>query len=361
MKHASLCTGIGACELAATWLGWENMFSCEIDSFCNRVLKYHYPNSVHYGNIFGQNFSEWKGRIDVLSAGFPCQPFSVAGKQLGSEDDRYLWPQVFRVIREIRPAWFVGENVAGIRNVVFSGEEIEMGGFTDICGESYKFTEKHERFVLDRICEDIETIGYSVQTVIIPACAVGAPHRRDRVWIIAHAHDRQYIEPEEKLQTGRDAVEFSNSKFTSNSGCERCNDRCDNRRERQVCSNEKWNDEEDKSEGNKWEHGVGENDAVTSNSYSIGLQRSGQKGNDCSKGQKSRDERFVKFFRPNWQDFPTQSPICLGNDGFPGKLFDISFSKWRINSIKAFGNSMVPQVVFEIFKMIESVNTIANE
>lgn len=185
MTHASLCTGIGACELAATWMGWKNLFSCEIDEFCNKVLKHHYPKATHYGNIFEQDFREWRGRVDVLTAGFPCQPFSCAGKRNGAEDDRYLWPEVLRVINEVRPTWFVGENVGGILSMVLPGEEIKVGSYTDVCGENYTFYEKRQRYVIEQIRLDLESIGYSVQPVVIPACAVGAPHRRDRVWFIA--------------------------------------------------------------------------------------------------------------------------------------------------------------------------------
>ena len=184
-KHASLCSGIGAAELAASWMGWKNEFSVEIDDFCNKVLKYHYPNAVHYGNIFEQDFREWRGRVDVLTAGFPCQVYSLAGKRLGDKDDRYLWPQVLRVIDEIRPTWFVGENVAGILSMVLTGEEVKVGSYTDVCGESYTMYEKRQRFVIEQIRIDLASIGYSVKPVVIPACAVGAPHRRDRVWFIA--------------------------------------------------------------------------------------------------------------------------------------------------------------------------------
>ena len=186
MTHASLCTGIGACELAATWMGWENLFSCEIDEFCNKVLKHHYPKATHYGNIFEQDFREWRGRVDVLTAGFPCQPFSCAGKRNGAEDDRYLWPEVLRVINEVRPTWFIGENVGGIITMVLPGEETKVGSYTDVCGESYTMYEKRQRYVIEQIRIDLASIGYSVQPVVIPACAVGAPHRRDRVWFIAH-------------------------------------------------------------------------------------------------------------------------------------------------------------------------------
>ena len=187
MVHASLCTGIGACELAAVWMGWNNAFSCEINEFCQRVLKYHYPNSKHYENIFGTDFSEWRGKIDILTAGFPCQPFSCAGARKGAEDDRYLWPEVLRVIGEVKPRWFVGENVAGINSMVLPGDELEVGSYQDIFGESYQETEMRQQFVVERICRDLESIRYSVQPIIIPACSVGAPHRRNRIWFIANA------------------------------------------------------------------------------------------------------------------------------------------------------------------------------
>ncbi len=103
MTHASLFTGIGACEMAAKRLGWVNLFSCEVDPFCNRVLEFHYPNTKHYGDIKTTDFSEWRGKVDVLSGGFPCQGFSVAGRRKGTEDDRYLWPFMLRVIRQVRP------------------------------------------------------------------------------------------------------------------------------------------------------------------------------------------------------------------------------------------------------------------
>lgn len=184
--HASFCTGIGACELAAMWMGWRNAFSCEIDPFCHQVLKYYYPYIKHYENIFGTDFSEWRGKIDILTAGFPCQPFSCAGSRKGAEDDRYLWPEVLRGVDEIRPNWFIGENVAGITSMVLPGDEIKVESYTDLEGESYLETEMRQQFIVDRICNDLESIGYSVQPIIIPACAVGAPHRRDRIWFIAH-------------------------------------------------------------------------------------------------------------------------------------------------------------------------------
>jgi DNA (cytosine-5)-methyltransferase 1 len=116
MTHASLFTGIGGFDLAASLMGWENIFQCEIDPFCQTVLKYHFPKCELFSDIKTTNFTKYANTIDVLSGGFPCQPFSTAGKRkgTGTDDDRYLWPEVLRVVWEIQPAWFVGENVSGL-------------------------------------------------------------------------------------------------------------------------------------------------------------------------------------------------------------------------------------------------------
>lgn len=123
---------------------------------CQQVIKKHYPNAKIYGNIKELKGKE-VGRVDLVSGGFPCQPFSSAGKRKGKEDDRWLWPEMFRVVKETKPRWVVGENVAN-----FVG------------------------MALDETIADLESIGYEVQPFVIPACAVNAPHRRDRVWLVAH-------------------------------------------------------------------------------------------------------------------------------------------------------------------------------
>lgn len=162
--HGSLFSGIGGFDLAAEWAGMVNAFNCEIDPFCRRVLKYHFPNAEQYEDIQKADFSKWTDRIDVLTGGFPCQPFSLAGKRKGTEDDRYLWPAMLDIIRIVRPRWIVAENVLGIVNW-------------------------SKGLVFDTVCSDLETNGYEIQPFIIPACGVGAPHRRDRIWFIAHRTD----------------------------------------------------------------------------------------------------------------------------------------------------------------------------
>lgn len=158
MRH--LFNGIGGFGLAAHWMGWVNVMHCEIDPFCNRVMNYHFPNSYQHEDIRTTDFTIWRGRIDLITGGDPCQPSSVAGKRKGKEDERYLWPEYYRAVKEIRPRWIVNENVPG---TVSNG-------------------------ILDQKISDLEDAGYSWWApFIIPASAVGAPHKRDRVWLVAYA------------------------------------------------------------------------------------------------------------------------------------------------------------------------------
>lgn len=191
MTHASLFSGIGGPEVAATMLGWENVFHCEINPFARQVLEYWFPKSDSYDDITKTDFTKYKGKVDVLTGGFPCQPFSIAGKRGGQDDNRYLWPEMFRVIDEIRPTWVVGENVTGILSVVEQCEITEMGSEATLFQEGdrvYRF-KSEQSFTIERICRDLESKGYSVQPMLIPACSVGAHHKRERVFIIAFDED----------------------------------------------------------------------------------------------------------------------------------------------------------------------------
>lgn len=194
MNHASLFSGIGGFDLAAEWTGWNNVFNCEWEEFPRKVLKHHFPNAKQYEDIKDFNATEYRGRIDVLSGGFPCQPFSTAGLRKGTEDSRHLWPEMLRVIGECQPRWVVGENVRGL--VSWSNG-----------------------LVLETCYSDLENLGYSVQSFIIPACAAGnAPHRRDRVWIVAYSNNTRRSDGHEQVQDTNgevrqrdDRSEFSNT------------------------------------------------------------------------------------------------------------------------------------------------------
>lgn len=202
MNHASLFSGIGGAEVAASMMGWQNLFHCEIQEFPRKVLDYWFPNSESYEDITKTDFTKWHGKVDVLTGGFPCQPFSLAGRRKGADDNRYLWPQMLRAIRQIHPTWVVGENVNGIKTMVESCQVTQMGR-TDYLFEENHLYREESRFTLDKICADLEAEGYSVQPLVIPACAIGAPHRRDRVWIVAHRSDPR---AETVQQEGQDGI-----------------------------------------------------------------------------------------------------------------------------------------------------------
>lgn len=162
--HLSMFSGIGGLDLAAEWAGFRTVGQCEWADYPTKILEKHWPDVPRWRDIrtlTKESFYERTGlrTVDVISGGFPCQPFSVAGKRRGCGDDRYLWPEMQRVIQEIRPSWVVGENVAGIVNLA-----------------------------LDQVLSDLEAIGYACQAFVIPACAVDAPHRRDRAAIIAYCN-----------------------------------------------------------------------------------------------------------------------------------------------------------------------------
>jgi DNA (cytosine-5)-methyltransferase 1 len=277
MKHGSLFSGIGGFDLAAEWMGWENVFHCEWNPFGQRVLKHYWPNAELFTDITKSNFTKYANTIDVLTGGFPCQPYSSAGKRLGKDDTRHLWPEMCRAIREIAPRYVVGENVRGLTNW--------NGGM-----------------VFDEVCSDLEALGYSVAPYIIPASAVNAPHQRERVWFVAYRDGNGFNQCQSKYE-----------KLSGQTGFNAFND---------VTIND-------------------ENGDVT-HAESFGRLRFGN------------GSRETQFRRGDWSGFPTQPPICGGNDGISRAMDGITFPKWRAESIKAYGNAVVPQVVFEIFKAIQA-------
>jgi len=154
-----LFSGIGGFSLGLKRAGMETIGFCEIDPFCRKVLAKHWPDVIVHTDIRRLDGKDYKGRAEIICGGFPCQPFSQAGKRRGTEDDRHLWPEMLRIISEVRPTWVIGENVIGI-----------------------------VKMELDSILSDLEGEGYQTRAFIIPACGIDAPHKRDRVWIIAHAN-----------------------------------------------------------------------------------------------------------------------------------------------------------------------------
>jgi DNA (cytosine-5)-methyltransferase 1 len=320
MRHGSLFSGIGGFDLAAEWCGWENVFHCECNTFGQKVLKHHFPNSISYNDITKTDFTIHRGAIDIVSGGFPCQPYSSAGKRLGKEDERHLFPEMLRAIREIQPSWVVGENVRGLTNW--------NGGL-----------------VFDEVQTDLEAEGYEVLPFLLPACAVGAPHRRDRIWFIAYSNrnrlHRCNSQYEVRSTDGRlDALSNFNEGFSNGNATDTT---CIGlRRESNWLRKSNEFNENDKA-------------GFITDTKQFRLEHSEKSGNIGEGETETQGERssFTKQSTTNgWSGFPTQSPICSGDDGLPRELDNITFSKWRKESIKAYGNAVVPQVAYQIFKSI---------
>lgn len=319
MTQASLFAGIGGPDLAADIIGWENIFHCEWNKFCQSILKEHYPNSIFHDDITKTDFTIYRGKIDVLTGGFPCQPYSAAGKRKGKDDYRHLWPEMLRVIREIQPPWVVGENVRGLTNW--------NGGL-----------------VFDEVQSDLEAAGYEVTPFLLPAAAVNAPHRRDRIWFVAYSISNRNTPSRKSGKFKAQGGEGFKGKGSGRVGCKRV---------------------------------IGlprlEGDVADTNSIKRCEGRMYERRSEAS-------ERYVSTFNARsdewetWDNFPTQSPVCNGNDGFStellrqriradsmglisekeiDKILSTAYSQWRKETIKAGGNAIVLQVIYQIFKAIQ--------
>ena len=288
MRHGSLFSGIGGFDLAAQWMNWTNVFHTERNEFGQKVLQHHFPQSISYHDIIKTDYTIHKGTIDIITGGFPCQPFSHAGKRKGTDDERYLWHEMLRAIQQIRPTYVVAENVRGLLTI--------DGGL-----------------VFEQVCADLEAEGYEVQPILLPAAGVNAPHRRDRIFIVAYSN------------------------------------KCDDRRTSRA----------DETESRK--ERLSERHQVWQSSKPSEVQQPAANANITSAADEiqarwnvsasTRDEQIG-----TWQDFSTESAICGGNDGLSNRLDNITFPKWRNESIKAYGNAVVPQLILPIFQTIEKLH-----
>lgn len=238
INFMSLFAGIGGFDLGFERAGMTPVAQCEIDPWCQKVLKKHWPDVPLYDDVTELTWEQLKNdgieSIELVCGGFPCQPFSLAGRRNGTKDDRHLWPAMLRIIDEVRPAWVVGENVAGIASMEQFEVLFKMESKTHRFKGSYDDFEavylRETEMLLDGIIKDLEKIGYSVQSFTIPACAVDAQHRRDRLWIVAHTEKSgnlrgsgEISNKDEKIQQRFKMSEFINSSkaYTpvQNAGC----------------------------------------------------------------------------------------------------------------------------------------------
>ena len=363
LTHLSLFSGIGGLDLAAEWAGIQTIGQCEWAEYPTKVLEKYWPDVPRWKDIktlTGESFYDRTGRttVDIISGGFPCQPFSVAGKQRGKEDDRYLWPEMVRVIKELRPTWVVGENVAGI-----------------------------VRMALPDILSELEACGYRTRAFLIPACAVEARHIRYRVAIVAYS-DRSgqlYRQNEIKPAKGRKQTQRKS---------ERCGENVQypdstGRKEQYASA------EPDKEGFTGWRCDEGNVCNATSERLSdgssepLGRQRTQEQESERSDSNVSNsDNRLRKWSNKEVQTGrnatycsgtrerkrPTQSVlggvadgISSGMDGYLNFIINHYWDnepdipriatgiEHRVDRLKCLGNAVVPQQFYPIFKAISEI------
>lgn len=288
-KLLDLFSGIGGFSLGAERNGIETIGFVEKDEFCQKVLKKHWSDVPIIDDIRKVNGKDF-GSATIISGGFPCQPFSVAGKRGGTEDDRYLWDEMLRVISSCKPTWVIGENVEGLINI-------------------------QDGMVLRSVQDDLEREGFQVQCLVIPASGIGAWHQRNRVWIIGCN------------VSNADSGELHGCISTSRI-CRTKHNRMDSNKKRN--GNEVWSETERCSSQNTERENVSDSD------------------NSRFKQQwqpKSDEKKNKTLKRCSW--WQTQSELC----GVPnGVSFELHSD--RTNRIKALGNSIVPQIAEQIFRSI---------
>jgi len=302
MIHLDLFSGIGGFALAVdeVWDNTEHIF-CEIDPYCQALLKKRFPKARIYGDIRELTADTYRNRlqkqgaeqqtsedrqlpeIKLLTGGFPCQPFSQAGKRKGTNDDRHLWPEMLRVIHEFKPTWVIAENVRGLLT-------IEQG------------------VVFQQVCLDLEREGYETQPFIIPAVAVNAPHRRDRVWFVGNNDKYGNERKKQKIQDGKQGA--ITARDNSNA-------------------------------------------PDTTDRYAKCVNVEGVREQQDNKKPNGLFNRERQEWKQNWLEVATE--LCRVDDGLPAGLdgLKLSKSRHRVERLKALGNAIVPQVAVEIMKAIK--------
>ena len=313
MNHLDLFSGIGGFALALEKVGFKTVGFCEVDPYCRLLLQKHWKGVTIHNDIKKLEAKDIKEPIDILTGGFPCQPYSVAGKQKGTDDNRYLWPDMFRVIKEIKPTFIIAENVRGIVNI-------------------------QDGMVFETVCSDLESEGFEIQPFIIPAAGVGAPHKRERVWIVGYSkhngsltskirrgykeadagtqkRQNQTIESEGTSRSSNNEI-MENSRRTLRQGTKFSEENENESREKNANQSER--------SSSASEHNVADSKRV----YVQGQQ-------DRSRQEQSRRESW-------WEFEPNVGRVA---NGVPGRIY----------RLKALGNSIVPQIAEEIGRAIWKV------
>ena len=338
MRLLDLFSGIGGFSYAAEKLvgGYETVAFCEQDEFCQKVLRKHWKDVPIYDDVRTIDAARL-GRIDIVAGGFPCQAVSQAGLQKATEDDRWLWDEMLRIIQDCKPRWVIGENVVGLINI-------------------------NEGVLFEQVQTDLEKEGYSVQSVVIPACAKNAPHRRDRVWIVGYSNDnglhrQKGNETIKSSDKSKEWLSFRNDKNATNTKRKSSDSITDSRSNSEI---------EEKRQKTRTTYGSSSGqDVSNSNSHRSKTRLSGQDKGQIGNTEKpiNRDNR-----QRGWEtihDRATQRKMGYLDDGISRGLlrhFDrepehiprvTSGEKDRSKKLRSLGNSIVPQVAAEIFNAIK--------
>ena len=324
LKLLDLFSGIGGFSLGLESTGYfETIAFVEKDKFCQQVLQKNFkdtPIESEVRNVKGDKYA-----ADIITGGFPCQPFSVAGKRRGTEDDRYLWDETIRIIRECKPRWFIGENVEGIINI-------------------------QEGVVLRQVQDDLEKEGFQVQCLVIPASGIGAWHQRKRVWIIAHSNsnrDRHEIrgsngEEKEIQREYREKDNTTGKSFGADTNVSNTNSFGHRGWSSEGCTNERWSFLPREQEGREMGSETSRCDVDVLNTNSIGLQRRSIQSNNLQETSNSTETTNTSS-KEQYTWWQAQSSFCGVPNGISYEL-----DKGRSNRIKSLGNSIVPLIAREL-------------
>ena len=318
MRHVDLCSGIGGFALGFEWAGLSSpVLFCDNELWCRRVLTKHWPHVPVAEDVreLATDARRLVPDCDILTAGYPCQPFSAAGKQRGEEDDRHIWPEIFTIVKAKLPRWCVFENVYG---------HISLG--------------------LDQVLSDLEGQGYACQAFVVPACAVDAPHRRDRVWIVANTDNTGQPASSGRGQDNRDEEGHDSGRV-----CENVGHAQDDRRDRRATQARRKGapDQSDKPRlGVRGESSRSSSDVADSNDQGSqgrisGRQDSGRQGEHGHAGCGSPTHRQST---EDW--WAVEPPVGRVANGIPR----------RVDRLKGLGNAIVPQIAQRIGETIKAID-----
>ena len=287
MNHLDLFSGIGGFSLALEKVGFKTIAFCERDEYCRLLLQKHWKGVKIYNDIKKLEGKDIEEKVDILTGGFPCQPYSVAGKQKGTNDDRYLWPEMFRVIKEVQPTFIIAENVRGLINI-------------------------QDGMVFETVCSDLESEGFEVQPFVIPAAGVGAPHKRERVWIVGYSKYNGSFAS--KIKRGNDKI----------------NDGAEKRSDKTI---------ESKRTGRSRNYVIMEN---SGRELYEGSSIREKNENEVGKEVTDQYQRSSSTSWGSWEFEPDVGRVANGVSG-------------RAHRLKGLGNAIVPQIAEEIGRAIWKV------